>query len=840
MAEVVRVAVVGGGVTGLCAAWHLVELWQAAGPDTPRLEIDLVAMLLPHEGGDGSGVGGKAMSRSWTGWIDDESGFDRHAFYGPMMPWSGCVPHGYHILWEYPNLRRMLGDADGTGTSLHLRPPGGAACLGAFQGLLDDPAPGGPGIAVIGLCDPSAPESARTDAARALLRLGGTALVHPFLRVFERIFGEIVPEADPLVFADVLFAHELDVEMRIALIGGTLTGLATNPEVETVWVDGRRRPLYDVEYDTWAQGWLTAWARRVGEHAPGFARALVEEAAREWRRSDAFVLLAEGLFEADPATVDRVRQLLPEAARPLLDDVRCVYLEVERVLRDIPSALARLATGRYPAWRSLHFRFAPDATFASPFSYDAAQALRSLTFCYRNPRSARMWSVDGQRFQGLWTTFWARLQAAVVATRGGVVLHAHEGRVDRIDRLGSEDGPGLALTWGPHLGHGGAPLAPRAHDLGMPHTPDLGEGGLPGQAPDRARLRIAPVDVIVGATPPGALAALLPGEPFAAARAQLAPVSHPGNETLELLLWLDEPIGWAPLCREALAGGAIGGLEGAFCMVSDYACGLWSEDVFAAERPFEGRDTPFAGSILEACGCLADVFACATRDDAYGWPGFVKDALVTLLGDPAFFATVDERRWPHDEEGWRSRRADGTWTPERAASREGWEDWVVASRWLVFGYLRQLSGIQSLGPQAVRQLAAHAELLDPRRWTRAEILDPPESLRQKVRYVVMRNTKARNRFYSPGVGEWPHRPISGRPLEGAGAIFPAGDWTRNGLDVVCMEAACLSAMRASRAAWTSIVGPVPAGAPAPIPVLPRASWYGGLDPEHRGPDRVHS
>jgi hypothetical protein len=104
----------------------------------------------------------------------------------------------------------------------------------------------------------------------------------------------------------------------------------------------------------------------------------------------------------------------------------------------------------------------------------------------------------------------------------------------------------------------------------------------------------------------------------------------------------------------------------------------------------------------------------------------------------------------------------------------------------------------------------------------------------------MRNTKARNRFYSPGVGEWPHRPISGRPLEGAGAIFPAGDWTRNGLDVVCMEAACLSAMRASRAAWTSIVGPVPAGAPAPIPVLPRASWYGGLDPEHRGPDRVHS
>jgi hypothetical protein len=98
----------------------------------------------------------------------------------------------------------------------------------------------------------------------------------------------------------------------------------------------------------------------------------------------------------------------------------------------------------------------------------------------------------------------------------------------------------------------------------------------------------------------------------------------------------------------------------------------------------------------------------------------------------------------------------------------------------------------------------------------------------------MRNTKARNRFYSPAVGEWPLRPISGLPLVGSEKVFQAGDWTRNGLDVVCLEGACLSGMRASRAAWSVAIGAVPASAPGPIPVLPPASWYAGNDPMQRG------
>ena len=128
----------------------------------------------------------------------------------------------------------------------------------------------------------------------------------------------------------------------------------------------------------------------------------------------------------------------------------------------------------------------------------------------------------------------------------------------------------------------------------------------------------------------------------------------------------------------------------------------------------------------------------------------------------------------------------------------------------------------------------YADLLDPRRVERSAILSPPQSLRGRVRYVVMRNTKARNRFYNPGVGEWALRPVSGLPIAGSERVFPAGDWTRNGLDIVCMEAACLSAMRAARGAWVAALGPVPAGAPAPIPVLPPNAWYGGDDPWHRG------
>jgi hypothetical protein len=136
----------------------------------------------------------------------------------------------------------------------------------------------------------------------------------------------------------------------------------------------------------------------------------------------------------------------------------------------------------------------------------------------------------------------------------------------------------------------------------------------------------------------------------------------------------------------------------------------------------------------------------------------------------------------------------------------------------------------------VRQFSYYARLLDPRGLPRDALVHPGAALLSEVRWVVMRNANRRNRFFNPGVGDWRKRPVSGLPLHGTSRVFPAGDWTRNGLDVVSMEGACLSAMRAGAAAWASARGrAIPALVPRPIRVLPWASWYAGVDPYVRGP-----
>ena len=73
MPNPVKVAVVGGGVAALSAAVHLLEIWDARRrarlPAVP-LELHLFAPLVPHAGSEGSGLGGKAMSRTYDGRYD--------------------------------------------------------------------------------------------------------------------------------------------------------------------------------------------------------------------------------------------------------------------------------------------------------------------------------------------------------------------------------------------------------------------------------------------------------------------------------------------------------------------------------------------------------------------------------------------------------------------------------------------------------------------------------------------------------------------------------------------------------------------------------------------------
>ena len=290
---------------------------------------------------------------------------------------------------------------------------------------------------------------------------------------------------------------------------------------------------------------------------------------------------------------------------------------------------------------------------------------------------------------------------------------------------------------------------------------------------------------------------------------------------------------YAPAAFEGLKNAAITGLEGPFCLLADFRCGLWSPQELSVQDPF--GDGKFSGSILESCGGYSDLWACSDREDAFGWPREAKEAIRALVSDPAKFQSVDARSWPHDDsKTWQARVADGTWTDAQLDDPRSIEDWFVASRWLMWGFLHQLSHCHALGPRAVRQFAYYARLVDPRGLDRAALVAPSPDLLREVRWVVMRNANRRNRMFNPGVGDWPRRPVSGLPLEETTRVFPAGDWTRNGLDVICMEGACISAMRAARAAWTTATGHVlPDHVPAPIPVLPDASWYGGLDPMAR-------
>jgi hypothetical protein len=829
-----RIAVAGGGVAGLSAVLHLLEIEQqvAAEPGTPDpLEIVYVAPLVPHAGSEGSGLGGKAMSRSFVGRYDTaHGGMDRHPFYGPAMPERGTVPHGYHVLWGYPNVRRMLMRAgEGPDISGMLRPPGGSPLIASFQALLDDPTPGGPGIGLMGLCDPEHPETATREVSKALFRLRETALFRPAMRLFELLFGALTDQATPLVFADLLFAKEIDLEMRITLIAAAIEARTLNPETATMPVNGVETPLWKVEYDVWAEHLMvshsTALLTKLSA-TPDVTTAVFANPAAPL--VDGFLDLLKNAATGASAIAALLGVLADAGDQPpmpsdgMLGDWGTVSSAVHDLLADLPGALHNLATRQYPVWRTLHFRFAPDATFASPYSFDAAQAVRSLAFCFQDAASSRMWSADGARIQSLWLRLWENIQDLASRTPH-VTLVVREGRIASVQ---AEPDGRVRLQAGETIGHG-----PRTagHDLGYPHQPDL----RPPIAPQNV-VDIGVFDVFIPCMPPALLADLLRAAPYAAARAQLAPLESLATVSTELLIWTRDAIQYAPAAAEGLRSAAITGLEGPFCLLADYRCGLWSQAALDREDPF--GDGQFTGSILESCGGYHDLYAAADRADAYGWPAEAKQAIADLLDKPAQFQSADGRLWPHETSPhWHAQVRDGTWSDARLADPAAIEDWFVASRWLAWGFLQQLSQCQALGPRAVRQFAYYADLLDPRNVPRSELIAPSATLLSEVRFVVMRNANRRNRFFNPGVGDWIRRPVSGLPLDSAARIFPAGDWTRNGLDVICMEGACLSAMRAAKASWkVAQQRALPTGVPETIQVLPNASWYAGDDPMERG------
>lgn len=807
-----HVVVAGGGIAGLSATIHLLELADAARQaGAPRdFTLTFLAPLLPDRNektgrieSNGSGLGGKAMARHYVGLVDEKHQMPRWPFYGPMLPYRGTIPHGYHVVWEYPHLRRMLGDKGNDLDGL-LRPPGGAKCIASFQGDVQNPAPGGPGIGLMGLCDPVAGIAVREETALIFRLRGHDPTVDAALAAVARVFDALSPGADPLPYLDLMFAEEIELPLRVALIMGSLNARRCNPE--TTLLAGK--PLTEVEYDEWAR-----WSY---EDAVKRLRPKLKLGQFLFRTIDGFLALARDLFRYDEVLESPGRNFnLADAGQVELAR-KFVISRLRRIVERLPDALNAVTDQQFAPERTLHFRFAPDATFTSPYSFDAAQAVRSLAFCFTSPTASRMQSADGGQWNLVWLRLWERIDL-LARNNPQVQLDMQDSRVHG---LHAERGR-VRIVHGKWTGHGG--------DLGMPHAPSIETMYAQPSvlSPDLC------VDAFVPTMAPGALESVMVSPAYESARVKLAPMRVSGNETLELLLWTRAPIQWGEHARFALSQSAITGLEGAFCLLADYSCGLWSPRALAEEDPFGEGEGNFRGSILESCGGFDDVYACPTRDDAYGWPLEAKEALYRLLSDPAFFSRTDDRPWPHDASNWHGRRASGTWNATKQTSPEAMGDWFVAARWLTWGFVRQLSMIQALGPRAVRQLAALSERLDPRTAQREAILNPPAELLADVRYVVIRNARPRNRIFSPGVGSWAKRPVSGVPLDRAGRVFPAGEWTRNGLDIVCMEAACLSGMRASRAVYRKFVGDgeLPVGSPGFTPsILPPEQWYAGDDP----------
>jgi hypothetical protein len=171
-----------------------------------------------------------------------------------------------------------------------------------------------------------------------------------------------------------------------------------------------------------------------------------------------------------------------------------------------------------------------------------------------------------------------------------------------------------------------------------------------------------------------------------------------------LRIWLSQalvPSAWA---QEALLGPGIEALPGPLRLVLDRSAELFHNNPFGTGA--------FRGTVLDAIGQLDIPFPLGG-----GWP----DRAATAL--------------------------------KAAIEAEKWEE---ASRVLLWGLLKQLGSIQSLGPRAVRQLRWLAELADPEKDSgelakvlRYRLIDLPEG------EALGAHRRARSAFMALKSAGWP-------------------------------------------------------------------------------------
>lgn len=784
----IRVAVLGGGLAGLTVVDALASKVRAynrlaaarsrhlggLGPTPIRLEVKLFQL--------GRELGGKAQSVS----MDAPEGS-----MNPKQPVRFHMTHGLHFVWGYPHFRALLGREL---VDAHLAPKRGTSAYVTW--LSDrDTIDGASRLTTLNVCDPTTPEHARVPECRTLLRLAQVAPDLAF-RLVEKILH--VDLRDFLHFGDiVLNRRELSATARWMLLVGAIEARRLRDPEHAVLPMLRGLPK-DVEYLTALEKIVARWrgvlAESVGETLSSVARlvslATIEELVRE--------LLSGGTGDDDqgPGLWSRLTSTIAVLGAVSVADVVALVELLRDDLVDLVRELPNLDFSKHA-----YLRVPLDAAFSSPYALDTATALRDAKYGTRSFHSSLVQIFDGDDPRAVMNAIADRASGdrdgVFVDVRRLCPAHAIR-RVPDTGELQVDYYRELTRhppTWRPVCGR-----YDHCHYAPLPLEPWR-------------------ADLVVSTIPAPNLAWLLEDSKLAA-EPEVAPLHHAAstiakhvNETLNLQLFFEERIElpfpeWSP--ANADPPFSISGIEGPFTILVDLrrAC---TKARFEEVRLRAGDTHPFDGTAWDLVGAYAEAFThnptlLASRQ----WPRDVQDELAELLHDPAEHEDDgrDERAWAYD---WAKGRTQPVMGEVKKACSPAY-----GKRWL-----------ERASPLVVK--TALKTLLALPGWDPVERAKLERAIDGETYFwALARNCHEHNKFVSTEPGMFdarPHARFESR-VEG---LYLAGDWTRSGSNLICMDSTVSSGLFAAEAVLERLRGSAPEWRRLELPTLHPECIPGGWD-----------
>lgn len=765
-----RVAVLGGGLAGLAAADALVASVRGYNrtfaADREPIALEVQLFQLGRE------LGGKAASVPID--LADSS-------MNPRQPVRFNMTHGLHFVWGYPHFRDLLGpDLQ----RRWLSPPRGTSSYVTW--LSDrDTIDGESRLAVLNICDPERPDDARIPECRTLLHLYREVpeLVHDLVETIMR-----VDIRDFLHFGDIILnRRELSAVSRWMLLFGAITARRMRDPEHAV-IPGVRGRLQDEEYLAAISEARRRWIDSLREEIDDLLGAVA---------SPPKLGILDGLTEL----VGRTGHAMKAWARLLLRAPQAVSLS------DVAALVSLLAQDLYDLARAAdeldftkhaYLRVPLDAAFSSPFALDAATAIRDMKLGTRTYRDALVQVFDGDDPHAVVDAIAGRIDRDQDSVAGKV---RRLSPVRAVHRDGAS-GELLVEVWPPVTRH-----PPTWRPIVHPYPHHQGEP--PATENWRA-------DLVVSTLPPANLAWMLAdsqlGPELEPLRASMAELARHTNETINLQVFFRERIE-LPFPKyhppEADPPFCISGIEGPFTILADLRRAL-SPERFQEVRIAPG-DGPFDGTAWDLVGAYAELFTHNPSIRAgRQWPSAVQDELAAMLHDPGDHDPEgrDERPWAYDWETGRPQPVFGEVLAERSKSYgEVWRN--KAAPLIVATTLRQLLSLPGWDPAERAKL--ESAITEGRYW-----------------WALARNCHEHNKFIStePGVFELrPHARFETR----AENLYLAGDWTRNGSDLICMDATVASGYHAAAAILERLRATRPEWADLQLPRFFPGSVPGGWD-----------